>query len=163
MAKTSIGGSLRVPATVEEETVNVVQPPPEWEAIDFAVDSGASETVMGEGLIRSVEMTPSAASLRGVKYEVANGERIPNLGEKHLRGLTDREGYQRQVTAQVCDVSKPLMSVAKLVATGNTVVFTKSGSYIENDATAERTWLREEGGMYMARLWIPANPAAAGF
>ena len=104
--------------------MNAIQPPPEWEPIDFAVDSGASETVMSEGLVRSVEVTPSAASLRGVKYEVANGEHIPNLGEKHLRGFTDQEGFPRHVTAQVCDVSKPLMSVAKLVKTGNTVVFT---------------------------------------
>ena len=157
------GNSLRIMRTVEPDTVNSVQPPPDWEPIDFAVDSGASETVMSEGLIRSVEVTPSAASLRGVKYEVANGEHIPNLGEKHLRGFTDQEGFPRHVTAQVCDVSEPLMSVAKLVKTGNTVVFTGSGSYIENDQTAERTWLREEGGMYMARLWIPAKPEAAGF
>ena len=56
---------------------------------------------MGEGLISSVPVQPSAASLRGVKYEVANGETVPNLGEKRLCGITENEGFQLQVTAQV--------------------------------------------------------------
>ena len=60
----------------------------------------------------------------------------------------------RNITAQVCDVNKALMSVKKLVAAGNRVVFDQEGSFIEDKATKEKMWLREENGMYMLKLWV---------
>ena len=96
-------------------------------------------------------------------YEVANGERIPNLGEKVLKGFTDGDSVVRSIKAQVCEVNKPLLSVSKLVQSGNTVVFSPDGAYIEDRAHSGRIWLREDGGMYMARMWLPTNPASAGF
>ena len=57
----------------------------EWEEIELAVDSGASETVINEEMLRSVQVQEGAASRRGVEYEVANGIRIPNLGEEICR------------------------------------------------------------------------------
>ena len=128
----------------------------EWEPIELAVDSGASETVIPDGTVKSVQLTPSDASKRGVQYEVANGERIPNLGQKSFQGIT-LDGQRRGITAQVADVNKPLMSVTRLVQAGNTVVFSSTGSYVMDDATQEKIWLRESGGMYMLRLWIPAQ------
>ena len=101
-------------------------------------------------------LQPSDASRRGVQYEVANGERIPNLGQKTFQGVTP-EGVRRGITAQVCDVNKPLLSVAKLVRSGNTVVFAPDGAYVEDGTTHERLWLQESGGMYMMRLWVPAK------
>ena len=76
------------------------------------VDSGASETVVGEDMIQPVETREGRASKNGVCYEVANGVRIPNLGEKIFIG-TSGEGISRQITAQVCEVNKGLLSVAK--------------------------------------------------
>ena len=134
-----------------------------WEVVEFAVDSGASETVMPDHLAKFVTTQPNAASQRGVKYEVANGEVIPNLGQKELCCVTDCEQLRRRVVAQVCDVSKPLMSVHRLVAAGNTVVFSPSGSFIQDGATQEQIWLHEQGGMFMAKMWVPRDPAAAGF
>ena len=57
------------------------------------------------------------------------------------------------MTAQVADVSKALLSVKKIVAAGNKVVFDDS-SYIEDKNTGDRTWLHEENGMYMLRMWV---------
>ena len=152
-------GKLCPLATIEPETLNPVEKLPEWEVIELAVDSGASETVIPEDLIKSVQTKPSSASLRGVMYEVANGERIPNMGEKTFQALTDGEGFVRGITAQVCDVNKPLLSVSKLVQSGNTVVFDSDGAYVEDKGTGERMWLKESGGMYMMKLWVPS----AGF
>ena len=135
----------------------------DWESIEFAVDSGASETVLAEHMVSSVMTRPNAASARGVKYEVANGETIPNLGQKELCCITDGEGLRRKVIAQVCDVSKPLMSVHRLVMAGNTVVFGPEGSYIQDGDTLDKIWLQEQGGMYMAKMWIPKRPADEGF
>ena len=86
------------------------------------MDSGATETVIDEGSIQHVEATEGAAYKRGVKYEVANGVRIPNMGEKKFQGVTE-EGALRHITAQVCEVNKPLLSVSKVVVAGNRVVF----------------------------------------
>ena len=154
-------GFLSPLQTIEPEGANSVATA-DWEPIEFAVDSGASETVMGEDMAKYVPTKPSDASRRGVMYEVGNGERIPNLGEKVIRGVTDGEGYVRSITAQICDVNKPLLSVHKLVQAGNTVVFGPGGSYIQDQTTGEQIWLREAGGMYMAKMWVPTS-AKAGF
>ena len=54
----------------------------ESEVVKMAVDSGTTETVMGEDMLQSAEKKMGAAAKRGVEYEVANGVTIPNLGEK---------------------------------------------------------------------------------
>ena len=55
-----------------------------------------------------------------MQYEVANGVRIPNLGEKKLQGYSE-EGTVRSITTQVCEVNKGLLSVRKVVEAGNRV------------------------------------------
>ena len=132
---------------------------PEWETIDLMVASGASETVMPEGAIRSVTTKPNDASIRGVEYEVANGQRIPNLGEKVIDGETDIEGRRTTFKVQVCEVSKPLMSVKRLVESGHSVHFDQDGGRITDQKTGKHIWLHEVNGMYHLRLWVPS----AGF
>ena len=152
---------LSVFSTVEPEGANAVTEKPQWHAIELAVDSGASETVVGEDMLPGVETKEGPASKRGVMYEVANGIRIPNLGEKNFQGYTDYEGIKRGIKAQVCEVNKALLSVSKLVSAGNRVVFDPQGSYIEDTTTGEQIWLQETGGMYPLEMWVPA--AEAGF
>ena len=40
-----------------------------WEEIEFALDSGATERVMGRDMLSSVEIKEGAARKRGVEYE----------------------------------------------------------------------------------------------
>ena len=61
----------------------------EWEEVEMAVDSGATETVIGEDILQFLALLEGLACRRGVKYEVANGVRIPNLGEKRFTGITE--------------------------------------------------------------------------
>ena len=89
-----------------------------------------------------------------MEYEVANGEKIPNLGENKFRGTTS-EGKSRNITAQVCDVNKALLSVKKVMSAGNKVVFDSEGSYIEDKVTKERMWMTEEKGMFLLKMWVP--------
>ena len=133
--------------------VNAMEELQEWEEIEMAVDSGATETVVSEDMIKGVDTKPGEATRRGVQYEVASGDLIPNLGEKNFLAYGE-QGQARAIKAQVCDVNKPLMSVSRMVQAGNTVVFSKSGSYVEDEETRERIPLREQGGMYMLKLWI---------
>ena len=121
--------------------------------------------VVSPDLLPTVKLQASDASRRGVQYEVANGEKIPNLGEKLIQGYTHCEGFARSVTVQVCDVTKPLMSVHKMVKASHKVVVDEDGAYIEHKATQERIWLQESGGMYMLKLWVRASGTGtdAGF
>ena len=146
--------------TIEPSGLAPVQEANGWEAIELAVDSGASETVIPETMIKGTELRPSPASQRGVEYEVANGERIPNLGQKSFSGITP-DGARRSLTAQVCDVNKPLMSVARLVQSGHSVIFSQSGSRIVDDETGEAIRLHESNGMFMLRMWVPTSPSVA--
>ena len=125
----------------------------EWEEIEMAVDSGATETVINEDMLKSIEIKAGDAQKRGVQYEVASGELIPNLGEKKFMGVSE-SGDARTITAQVCDVNKALLSVRKIVQAGNRVIFDPQGSYVEDIASGEKLQLREQGGMYMLKFWV---------
>ena len=64
--------------TVADECISSVRGDG-WEEINMVVDSGASETVIGPDVIQSVDAVEGPAYRQGIKYEVANGIRIPNL------------------------------------------------------------------------------------
>ena len=89
-----------------------------------------------------------------VKYEVADGTHIENLGEKTFTAYTD-VGHEHYLTAQVADVNKALLSVSKLVGKGCKVVFDGDESYIENKASGDWFPLEQKNGMYVLKLWIP--------
>ena len=59
-------------------------------------------------------------------------------------------------------MNKALLSVAKVVAAGNRVVFDSDGSYIEDKATKERMWLKESAGMYMLKVWVKTRVFRGG-
>ena len=120
------------------------------------VDSGASEPVVGEGMLMNLPIRENLASRSGVEYEVANGVRILNLGEKLVNGTTN-EGMQRCIRAQVCDLNKPLLSVRKLVTAGNSVVFDPERSYNQDGWSGEKMWLSDNGGMLTLKLWMKGD------
>ena len=70
----------------------------EWEEIEVAVDSGATENVMGPDTLVGVPITNGPAIMRGVEYEVANGVLFPNLGERKI-GDHMQDGAMRSSTA----------------------------------------------------------------
>ena len=59
--------------------------------------------------------------------------------------------------SQVCDVNRALLSVHRCVQAGNKVVVAASGSYIEDEASGEVMHPKEQGGMYMLKLWVKAQ------
>ena len=145
--------SINVLNTIEPEGLNgVSEKQQEWIEVVFAVDSGATETVMREEMLEEIETVEGRAFKRGVKYEVANGVRIDNLGEKRFTGVTT-EGSQRNITAQICEVNKALLSVRKVVSAGNKVVF-DDVSYIEDKNTGEPIMMEDQGGMYVFKMWV---------
>lgn len=79
----------------------------------------------------------------GVQYELANGVRIPKIGETKFDGFSE--------ATQVCDVNEGLLGMRRVVDAGHRVVSDNEGSYIEDEVTGERMRLKDEGGMYMLR------------
>ena len=74
------------------------------------------------------------------------------------------EGGERAVVAQVCAANKNLMSVSAIARNGNRVVFDDDGSYIEDKASGEKTWMHKVDGMYVLKLWVSKKSSkAAGF
>ena len=156
-------GQIRLITHYPAARINAVQTKG-WEEVDLVVDSGASETVIGPEMIRSAVLHTGNMQKRGVEYEVADGSRIQNQGEKKFRGITNEEGAV-DITAQVCDVNKGLLSVGRMVDLGQSVVFDKAengGSYIEDRKTGERRFLKEERGLYMLKLWVK-TPSSRSF
>ena len=137
----------------------------EWEYIETILDSGATVTVIPPHVGRSYEVVPSAASRAGVKYEVANGDEIPNLGEKLMPVMT-REGSMRGLRAQVADVSKALQSVRALVKAGHVVIFGDGEQgechYVYNKFTGETNEVTDDGINYLMGMYI-IPPDDAGF
>ena len=79
-----------------------------------------------------------------------------NLGEKTFKAQT-QGGSTRKVTAQVCDVSKPLMSVKKMVEAGNTVVFGPEGNYVYDGSNGEVMEMESKNGLFMLKAWVKAG------
>ena len=59
-----------------------------WEKFQAILDSGASVTVIPPHLGRDYEIVKGEAARAGVRYEIADGNEIPNLGEKLMPVMT---------------------------------------------------------------------------
>ena len=91
-------GIINLLQTIELEGIMAVTGDGDWELLEFAVDSGATETVVPPDVLHCINLMQEAASNRGVEYEVANGEKIQNLEEEKFVG-TSEEGTERSMTA----------------------------------------------------------------
>ena len=110
-------------------------------------DSGACDSVMPA---EWADNYPAERSGReGVtSYVAANGEKVPNLGEKTLNVCTS-EGQYSRMKFQLAPVNQALCSVSGLCNGGNRVVFEADHGYIENLQTGSITWLECRDGLYV--------------
>jgi len=113
----------------------------------ITIDSGAAESVIPQGMLNEIKVQESEGSRNGVQYIAANGAKMPNLGEKKVFFKT-KDGMESNVVFQVTHARKPLASVSKIVKKGNKVIFSPSGSYIENIDTGKKIELNEANGTY---------------
>ena len=138
--------------------------PKEWEKITILVDSGATENVTNKNTMKGYKILKNSASESGLTYTTANGKEIPNLGEKVVVVATS-DGTNKSIKFQICDVTKCLASVSRIVEAGHRVIFDipEAGSFIENRRTGERTYLRQERGLYLLDAWVmPCQEAEGG-
>ena len=85
--------------------------------IELTAIPGACDTVMPQTTAESIPIMPSLAS-RGVEYEVASGQSIPNLGERRCMVWTDGASQAKKMNMQVADVHKGLLSLSRCADMG---------------------------------------------
>ena len=123
----------------------------------MSVDSGATESVVPDEIPSSVPTTPGSASRRGVQYEVANGERIPNRGQVSLEMKSGNIPIKS--TFQVSKISKPLWSVGKLCDAGFKVEFGKSAAIVTHEKSGKKIGeFARHQGLYIGSLQLK-NPS----
>ena len=151
------------------ETIGVnrpkVEPKPgyEWIPIKMTPDSGACEHVGNPRQFASFgEVKVTSAVKQGVKYGTASGHSIPNLGQIDLDVITD-DGANTQLSLQMADVTKTLLSVKRMTKAGNRVVFDSDGSYVQNKSTGFKTGIAEENGTYSMVVWTQARKGVKQF
>ena len=124
--------------------------------IKVLVDSGAAENVIPPGLLPDFEIQEGEARRNNVRYTTADGNELPNLGEIQLPFRT-KEGHQCGVVFQVCDVSRPLLSVTALTAKGNSVAFNDQGGVIIGK-DGKRMTFKKESGVYVLEMYVAPFP-----
>jgi len=124
-----------------------------WERLRSVMDSGASITVIPPSVGKLYQTQESAASRAGVQYQVANGDELPNLGEKFLPLVTS-EGTTRGMLAQVADVTMALQSPRALHKSGHMVILDGPDSFVLNKITGEINVLEDDGLNYYMDTWI---------
>ena len=108
---------------------------------------------MPRDLCPMIKARESEGSRMKQKYRAANGHTIDNEGEKEMLVLT-QHGQQRRLVMQVCDVTKPLLSVSKSNAQGILFVFVGDNSYMQCKRTGETTRIREESGVFVLYAYV---------
>ena len=136
---------------------------PEWQEIEITVDSGACDPVMPEGLCPQICLVPSEYSKRGMEYEVANGEGIPNLGEKRCLMMTEDSDIMKKVVFQCADVHKALLSVSHVADLGYDCTLSKLRGWLTDTETGEQVPLHRRGNLYFMRAWVRPEPNDKGF
>ena len=152
---TKISGEA-VNATAEE-----INPHGQWEQVEIIVDSGATVPVFPPRVGKLYQVQPSEGSRNGDEYRVANGDKIPNLGEKVFPVLTE-ENTIRGVTAQIADVTDPLQSVRHMNANFNGVWLYGDESFSVNMVTGEVNRIVDNGKNFVMRAWIIPPDEVAG-
>ena len=115
-----------------------------WNCVECVLDSGAADSVCPRSMCPWFAVEDSEASRAGVYYTAANGGKLFNLGQTHVP-IAMEDGVRTMATFQVADVSRPLMSVGRVCAMGNRVIFGAGSGYILNIENGSTTPIRDEG------------------
>ena len=133
-----------------------------WVRVDCISDSGASEFLCPITMCPKRPVCGSFGFQMGLHYTCASGGRIEDRGQQELPIELDNVTRSHAIF-QVAGVSRPLISVAAVCATGNVVIFGQSGGVLRNLASgAEPPFVRKDG-IYTMTLWIPPPDVVSGF
>lgn len=145
--------------TIEKLDLNAIEG---WEVMPLTMDSGAGEHVCGPKDAKCCPIRPTAASEAGTCYITANGNEIPNMGEKMVKMVT-KEGSKCAMKMQVTDVRKPLASISRICSEGHTVTFHDKGGFITHNETGQVTKFDKRNHVYVLDVWIEKQSGEQDF
>jgi hypothetical protein len=129
-----------------------------WRCVELLADSGAVDNVGDPREFPEYRVKPSAGSLAGLSYVAANKGKIANEGEQHLRLCSMDGSFGFKMKIQSAAVSRPILSVARLVENDNDVSFSKTGGTIKNRTTGWIVRFEHKHGVYVLRAWLRTGP-----
>ena len=129
-----------------------------WEMIEMTADTGACDTVIPKKMCEHIPIVPSLQSMREMEYEVANGQSIPNLGERRCFMWTESATEAKAISMQVADVHKALLSLSRCADMGYESRFGRKAGCLICEKTGEVIPLIRRGNLYILRAWVRAAP-----
>ena len=104
-----------------------------------------------------IKVRPSPQSIAKVEYEVASGQTIPNLGERHMEVVAEGgAGTALLLHFQVADVHRPLLSFSKAADMGFRSYLDSFCGWLEDEQTGEWLPITRKGDLYVMQLWVRA-------
>ena len=116
------------------------------------MDSGAARSVCPRKFGDQFEVRPTLESRRGDGFQTATGKRVPNLGGRVVKGLTEA-GSGISMRYAVADVQSALDSISQICDGGSTVTFTKTGGWIQKPNGSRTNFVRDRD-TYIRETWV---------
>ena len=110
-----------------------------WHEIDVTIDSGACDIVMPISLCSDIPLRESEQQRSGLEYEVANGQSIPNEGERRCLMMTRGTSRPKWITYRVAEVHKAILSIPRAADVGYECHLNAQGGYLLD------IWSKKEG------------------
>ena len=141
---------------------------PEYMDVDVAVDSGAGDNVLAAVDVPGHKVQESPGSIRGQQFKGAGGHVMANEGQMVLAMLAPTEGDNHNevdVTWQVADVCRPLLSVSKICDKANhTVTFDAKRAVVRDSKGRIVCTCMRKGNLYIGRMKVKnlSHPSFGG-
>jgi hypothetical protein len=130
----------------------------EWIEVELTADIGAYDTVMPRAMDQCIPIQPSLQSLSSMMYEVADGNEIPNLGERRCVMWTEGASVGRKINLQVADVHKALLSLSRCADMGFESRFGRRAGVLIDEESGDIIPQQRKGNLYVLKCWLKAAP-----
>ena len=154
-----------VEADAELNTADCV---PEYIEVDVAVDSGAGDNVLARVDAPGHEVQESPGSQRGQHFKGAGGHIMANEGQmcsEMLAPVEDGKHNEVNVTWQIAEVCRPLLSVSKICDRAKrTVTFDAMKAVVRDSRGRIVCIFKRKGNLYIGRMKVknPSHPSFGG-
>ena len=130
----------------------------DWIELELTADTGACDTVMPRAMAQCIPIKPPLQSLSSMMYEVADGNQIPNLGERRCVIWTEGANEAWKINVQVADVHKALLSLSRCADMWFESRFGRRAGVLIDEESGVIIPLHRKGNLYVLNCWLKAAP-----
>lgn len=130
----------------------------EWIEVELTADTGACDTVMPRAMASHIPIQAPLKSTKAMMYEVADGNKIPNLGERRCLMWTENAVEARKINLQVADVHKALLSLSRCADMGFESCFGRRAGAMIDEESGEVIPLQRKGNLCVLKCWLKVLP-----